>query len=103
MLFHSLYEVSVGLGGRFFLNDIGETFSLKLLAVFITPICFVSGNYCLCKFAFRWAEDMLVAERFTDIWPDIKSIINFWERQPKCKRPGSKSYIMLLSKQSMIN
>ena len=33
-------------------------FSLKLLAVFITPIWFISGNYCLCKFAFRWNEDM---------------------------------------------
>ena len=67
-------------------------FSLKLLAIFITPIWFISGNYCLCKFAFRWTEDIQVAERLIDIWPDIKLVINFWEQQQKSKRPDSKSY-----------
>ena len=36
---------------------------------------------------------MQVPERLIDIWPHIKSIINFWKRQPKSKiRPDSKSY-----------
>ena len=35
---------------------------------------------------------MQVAERLIDIWPHIKSIINFWEQPPKSKRPDSKSY-----------
>ena len=34
---------------------------------------------------------MQAAERLITIWLHIKSIINFWERQPKSKRPDSKS------------
>ena len=35
---------------------------------------------------------MQVAERLIDMWPYIKSIINFWKRQPKSKRLDSKRY-----------
>ena len=39
---------------------------------------------------------MQAAERLITIWLHIKSIINFWERQPKSKRPDSKSYNVVI-------
>ena len=39
---------------------------------------------------------MHVAERLIDIWSHIKSIINFWERQPNSERPDTKSYNVLV-------
>ena len=43
----------------------------------------------------RWVEDKPVADRLIQIWPQIISIINFWNSLPRSKQPSSKSYLNL--------
>ena len=41
----------------------------------------------------RWVEDKPVADRLIQIWPQMISIINFWNTLPRSKQPSSKSYL----------
>ena len=40
----------------------------------------------------RWGEDRAVADRLVEIWKHLVSILNYWEKLSKSKRPKSKSY-----------
>ena len=44
------------------------------------------------SFCSRWVEDLAVANRLKEIWPNIAKAINYWELLPKSCRPSSKSY-----------
>ena len=35
---------------------------------------------------------MAVADRLIEVWPNIKQIMNFWEKLPRSKQPSNKSY-----------
>ena len=37
-------------------------------------------------------EDVAVADRLIEVWPNIKQIMNFWEKLPKSKQPSNNSY-----------
>ena len=34
----------------------------------------------------------MVAERLTELWPEIKKIVEFWNHLPQSGRPASESY-----------
>ena len=40
----------------------------------------------------RWIDDVAVADRLIEVWPNIKQITSFWEKFPKSKQPSNKSY-----------
>ena len=51
-----------------------------------------SSKFLLLFCAVRWIEDVAVADRLIEVWPNIKQIMNFWEKLPKSKQPSNKSY-----------
>ena len=34
----------------------------------------------------------MVAERLTELWPEIKKVVEFWNHLPQSGRPASESY-----------
>ena len=46
-------------------------------------------------FYFRWLENERVVLRLIEIWPNIITIVNFWESLLASKRPSSKSYVAM--------
>ena len=40
----------------------------------------------------RWVEDLKVAERVLEVWPNIAKIVAFWRSLPESKQPFSKSF-----------
>ena len=42
--------------------------------------------------ALRWTEYVAVADRLIEVWPNIKQIMNFWEKLSKSKEPCDRSY-----------
>ena len=42
--------------------------------------------------AARWIEDVAAADRLIEVWPNIKQIMNFWEKLSKSKQPSNKSH-----------
>ena len=56
------------------------------------------SSKCLLLFcAVRWIEDVAVADWVIEVWPNIKQIMNFWEKLSKSKQPSNKSYDTLKS------
>ena len=51
-----------------------------------------SSKFPLLFCAVRWIEDVAVADRLIEVWPNIKQIMNFWEKLPKSKQPSNRSY-----------
>ena len=51
-----------------------------------------SSTFVLLFCAVRGIEDVAVADRLIEVWPNIKQIMNFWEKLPKSKQPSNKSY-----------
>ena len=45
----------------------------------------------------RSVEDRAVADRRVEIWKHIVAVVNHWEKLPKSRRPGPKSYEHLKS------
>ena len=50
------------------------------------------STFLLLFYTVRWIEDVVVADRLIEVWPNIKQIMNFWEKLPKSKQPSNKSY-----------
>ena len=50
-----------------------------------------SSKFLLLFSAVSWIEDVAVADRLIQVWPNIKQIMNFWEKLPKSKQPSNKS------------
>ena len=51
-----------------------------------------SSTFVLLFCAVRGIEDVAVADRLIEVWPNIKQIMNFWEKLSKSKQPFNKSY-----------
>ena len=49
--------------------------------------------YC----ATRWVEDKKVADRAVEIWPNIKRVVEKWEKLASSKRPKGKNYQTVLA------
>ena len=47
--------------------------------------------------ATRWIEDKTVADRFIELWPNLKKVMEFWVKLPKSMQPKNKSYDHLKS------
>ena len=54
-----------------------------------------SSKFLLLFWTVRWTENVAVADRLIEVWPNIKQIMNFWEKLPKSKQPSNKSYMIL--------
>ena len=49
--------------------------------------------YC----ATRWVEDKKVADRAVEIWPNIKKVVEKWEKLAPSERPKGKNYQTVLA------
>lgn len=47
--------------------------------------------------ATRWVEDMKVANRAVELWPNIKKVVEKWEKLAPSKRPKGKNYQTVLA------